>query len=394
MASSRILIAGAGIGGLCAAWWLARQGAQVQLVEKAASLRAEGYMIGVSGLGHAVLDEMGLLPRLRQAAIPFERSLYLDAAGRRIMSLDHGRLMARLGHLIVLRSDLATLLHESMDGNVELRLNTGIAALAQDAGGADVRFSDGSSGRYDFVVGADGFRSATRRLLFGPDQDCCRHLGLWAGAYWLPDDGLLDEDMLSYAEPRRMSMYYRIGDGRIAALHIWKSFEDAPVPPGLRPALLQAAFAGSHARVSAGLAQLAPQNDIYLDALMQVVLPSWSRGRVALLGDAAHCLSLANGQGASMALAGGRCLARELAADASPTALLRYQQRLQPAIHTLRQRGRRAARLYVPDSAWACRLRNLLMQAMPQSLLVRYFMKSAQEEASVAGNIETSGVAA
>lgn len=394
MASSRILIVGAGIGGLCAAWWLARQGAEVHLVERAASLRAEGYMIGVSGLGHAVLADMDLLPRLRQAAIPFERSLYLDAAGRRIMSLEHGRLMARLGHLIVLRSDLATLLHESMAGQAALRLDTGIAALAQDPDGVEVRFSDGSGGRYDFVIGADGFRSATRRLLFGPDQECCRHLGLWAGAYWLRDDGLLDEDMLSYAEARRMSMYYRIGDGRVAALHIWKSREQAPVPPGLRPALLRAAFAGSHARVLAGLAPLAPQDEIYLDALMQVVLPSWSRGRVALLGDAAHCLSLANGQGASMALAGGRCLARELAADPSPAALLRYQQRLQPAIATLRQRGRRAARLYVPDSAWACRLRNLVMQAVPQALLVRYFMKSAQEEAGVAGRLGADGAVA
>ncbi|NVE01756.1 FAD-dependent monooxygenase [Massilia sp. BJB1822] len=390
MVPSRILISGAGIGGLCAAWWLARMGAEVHLVEKAASLREEGYMIGVAGLAHGVLDEMGLLPRLRQFAIPFERSLYLDGAGRRIMSLDHGRLMAQLGHMVVLRSDLAALLYEGMRDRASLQLNTSIAALAQDSGGVDVRFSDGSGGRFDYVIGADGFRSATRRLVFGADQDCCRHLGLWAGAYWLPDVGQLEEDMLTYAEPRRMSMYYRIGDGRIAALHIWKSQQEA-VPPALRRVTLEAAFSGSHARVLQGLAQLPPQDELYLDAVMQVELPAWTRGRVALLGDAAHCLSLANGQGASMALAGARCLARELAVDPSPAALLRYQHCLQPAIQALQQRGRKAARLYVPDSALACRLRNLAMRAVPQTMLARYFMKSAKEEAGVAGSLAWEG---
>ncbi|MFZ6874491.1 FAD-dependent monooxygenase [Undibacterium sp. Di27W] len=388
MSSKSILISGAGIGGLCAAWWLSRSGYAVTIVEQAATLRDEGYMLSVSGAGLRVIEEMGLLAQLSHAGLSMERHLYLDAHGRTIMQFNHGKLMAQLEHHTVLRNDLADILYQSLNDAADLQLGTKISSLRQDEQGVDVQLSNGHDQRFDYVIGADGFRSATRRLAFGPDTEFCQHLGMQAAAYWMDADTLLEEDMVAVAEPRRMSMYYRLGDKGVTALHIWKSDLETAVKQDTRKARLSVQFAGSHARVTDAIASLPAASPIYMDALMQVHLPDWSRGRVVLLGDAAHCLSLANGQAASMALAGACCLAQELAADSSPLALQRYQQRMRPGIHALQVRGRKAASLYLPDSAWSFRMRNWIMSAMPKSILLNYFLKSAQEEIHLAGHIQ------
>ncbi|PXX46806.1 FAD-dependent monooxygenase [Undibacterium pigrum] len=388
MSSKSILISGAGIGGLCAAWWLSRSGYAVTIVEQAATLREDGYMLSVSGAGLRVIEEMGLLPQLRQAGLSMGRHLYLDARGRTIMQFNHGKLMAQLAHETVLRTDLADILYQSLNDAVSLQLGARISSLQQDEQGVDVQLNNGHAQRFDYVIGADGFRSATRRMVFGPDVGFCQHLGMQAAAYWIDANTQLEDDMVAIAEPRRMSMYYRLGDKGITALHIWKSDQATPVAQDSRKDQLSAQFAGSHARVTDAIASLPSTCSIYMDALMQVHLPDWSRGRVVLLGDAAHCLSLANGQGASMALAGACCLAQELAADSSPAALQRYQQSMRPGVHALQIRGRKAASLYLPDSAWSFRMRNWIMSAMPKSMLLNYFLKSAQEEIHLAEHIQ------
>ncbi|MBC3917139.1 FAD-dependent monooxygenase [Undibacterium sp. CY18W] len=384
----RILVSGAGIGGLCAAWWLSRSGYAVTIVEQAATLRDEGYMLSISGAGRRVIEEMGLLPDLRQAALPVDRNLYLDARGRTIMQLNHGKLLTQLDHQVVLRGDLADILHQSLNDAVNLQPGTRISSLQQDAHGVDVQFNHGNTQRFDYVIGADGFRSATRRLAFGPDTDFCQHMGMQAAAYWINGGTALEEDMVAIAEPRRMSMYYQLGSKGVTALHIWKSNLDAAPAQHTRRDYLLSEFAGSHPRVIDSITKLSASSSVYMDALMQVHIPDWSRGRVVLLGDAAHCLTLANGQGASMALAGAYCLAQELAADSSPAALLRYQQRMRPGIAALQLRGRKAARLYLPDSVWSFRLRNWIMSAMPKSMLLNYFIKSAQEELHMTDHIQ------
>lgn len=388
MSGKRILVSGAGMGGLCAAWWLSRGGYEVTIVEQAAGLRDEGYMLSVSGAGCRVIEAMGLLPRLRQAALPINRNLYLDARGRTIMRLDHGKLLTQLDHHVLLRGDLADILYQSLDDTVTLQLGTKISSLQQDVRGVDVQFGDGHSRRFDYVIGADGFRSEMRRLVFGPDTDFCHHLGMQAAAYWIDGTTALEEDMVAFAEPRRMSMYYQLGARGVTALHIWKSDLATAPGPGARKAHLLGRFAGSHQRVIESLTRLSATSPVYMDALMQVHLPDWHRGRVVLLGDAAHCLALSNGQGASMALAGAYCLAQQLAADSSPAALSRYQQGMQHGIEALQRRGRNAARLYLPDSAWSYRLRNWVMGAMPKSMLLNYFIKSAQEELHMTDHIQ------
>ena len=388
MSSKSILISGAGIGGLCAAWWLSRSGYAVTIVEQAATLRDEGYMLSVSGAGMRVMGEMGLLAQLRQAGLSMDRHLYLDVRGNTIMQFNHGKLMAQLDHQTVLRNDLANILHQSLNDTANLQLGTRISSLQQDEQGVDVRLSNGQAGRFDYVIGADGFRSTTRRLAFGPDTEFCQHLGMHAAAYWMDAGTQLEEDMVAIAEPRRMSMYYRLGSKGITALHIWKSDLDTAATQEARKDQLLAQFAGSHARVTDAITNLSATRSIYMDALMQVRMSEWSRGRVVLLGDAAHCLSLANGQGASMALAGACCLAQELAADSSPAALQRYQQRMSLGLHALQVRGRKAASLYLPDSAWSFRMRNWIMGAMPKSMLLNYFLKSAREEIHLADHIQ------
>lgn len=131
--------------------------------------------------------------------------------------------------------------------------------------------------------------------------------------------------------------------------------------------------------------------EIVIDDLALVELPSWRQGRILLLGDAAHSLSLISGQGAGVALASASILAEELeraaaggvapSSSALESALARHDQRLRPTILRLQHRSRKLAPMYVPSSRVGFALRNLVLRTMPDVLLKKYFASGLKSEA-------------
>jgi len=152
--------------------------------------------------------------------------------------------------------------------------------------------------------------------------------------------------------------------------------------------LLQQVTARSNRFVRYGLQHAASDSPVVIDDLALVTLPRWHNGRVLLMGDAAHSLSLISGQGAGMALASASVLAQELQrgaelpqADAIAAALERHDQRLRPTVLRLQQRSRRLAPAFVPAKAWSFHLRNLALRAMPDAMLRRFFLNVLKSEA-------------
>ncbi len=105
-----------------------------------------------------------------------------------------------------------------------------------------------------------------------------------------------------------------------------------------------------------------------------VELPKWSQGRVLLLGDSAHCLTLVSGQGAGMALASAEMLGKALLAEADlDKALVLHEQKLRPIIGRLQARSRKMAAMFIPRSAFAFHLRNFIMRNMPRARLTLFY---------------------
>jgi 2-polyprenyl-6-methoxyphenol hydroxylase-like FAD-dependent oxidoreductase len=143
-------------------------------------------------------------------------------------------------------------LRDSCD-DAEFVFGDSVAGLRQDEGGVDVRFERSAARRFGLVIGADGLHSAVRRLAFGPEADYVRHMGLFRRAAVTGFD-------------------YR--------------------DTGQHKRLLFQAYEGGDWRVPELLEQVRTTQDLYFDSVSQMRLRSWSRGRVALLGDAAACVSL------------------------------------------------------------------------------------------------------
>jgi 2-polyprenyl-6-methoxyphenol hydroxylase-like FAD-dependent oxidoreductase len=185
----RALICGAGIAGLTLAWLLDRMGRDVQLVERANSLRREGYMIDFFGPGFDAAETMGLLPRLRELAYTITELNYVDRSGRPRAALDYQVMFNSLdGRLIsLLRGDLALALYERLSQRVVQSYGCSVQALDERAEGVTATLTDGTRWSGDLVIGADGIHSAIRELAFGLESNYLRDLGIHTAAYTFAD---------------------------------------------------------------------------------------------------------------------------------------------------------------------------------------------------------------
>ncbi|GGC74707.1 FAD-dependent monooxygenase [Chelatococcus reniformis] len=376
------LIAGAGVAGLSAAWWLGRAGWRSVIVERARNLRGGAYMLGLSGPGYETAGRMGLHAELAAVAYKVDENVYRDRYGRELLRLRYREFIRDLPYVALRRSDLVAALHGALPANTELRLATTITAIDQDGRKASAVLSDGAQVDADLVIAADGFRSTLRPLMFGPDDPRLKPLGYRFAVYDIDDPIGLGSDFLSYAEPGHLAEYYALRGDRLAALHVWRDGRTGPVPADARWPLLEHVTARSFGRVRELMAKATADGVApIIDDLTLVDAPVWSKGRVVLLGDAAHCLTLISGQGAGMAMTSAEMLGRELARSGDVgAALIAHEARLRPAIERLQQRSRRMASMFIPESPLAFHVRNVVLRHMPRAWLGRYFLNAVKAE--------------
>ncbi|MFJ7275112.1 FAD-dependent monooxygenase [Kitasatospora sp. NPDC098663] len=369
-ADRTVLISGAGIAGPTLAYWLARHGFQPTVVERAAAVRSSGSPVDVAGRAMEVAERMGIGDRLRAAATQVTGVGFYNAAGRRVGRIDLRGLSgaARADTVELPRGDLAAIVHEASQDGAEFVFGDSIASLSQDEAGVDVTFEYGRPRRFALVVGADGLHSAVRRLAFGPEPGFVRHLGMYVATMPLAGAaGDLREVAIHNAPGRALCVHP--GCGRPLAAFMVRSaavpdFDHRDTEQHRR--LLTAAFAGMGWRAPEMLAQVRESEELYFDAVSQVRLPQWSRGRVTLLGDAASCVSLFGG-GSSLAMAGAYSLADALAADPADhrAALARYEAAHRGLVDQARQSVRAAFALLVPAGRGGILARNLATRLSP-----------------------------
>jgi FAD-dependent urate hydroxylase len=168
MGVRRVLIVGGGIAGLALAPMLARTGVAVEVIEREPAWRPAGTGIYLPGNAARALRALGLEAQVASRAIEIPRQQFYDHHGRLLFEVDVAELWAAVGPCLALRrAELHTILRHAA-GDVPIRLGLALERLAQHNGVVSVEFSDGTSGEYDLVVGADGIQGAVRRLTFEP----------------------------------------------------------------------------------------------------------------------------------------------------------------------------------------------------------------------------------
>ena len=312
-----VLISGAGIAGPALAFWLTRLGYRVTIVELADGIRPGGQTVDLRGAGGDVVSRMGLIDQMRQHSLDQRGVAWIKADGRRradmpVTAFNGNGLVSKLE---ILRGDLVDVLYQATSEQTDYRFGTRIEELSQTEDSATAVLSDGSTVSADLIVGCDGPHSAVRRLAFGPEDQFVTPLGGYNAWFTAPDTVGLDGWYLMYQAPGLNASMRPSHDPALCKAGL--AFRSPPVAYDRRNAdeqraLLAEHFAGAGWHCDALLSAAETADDFYFDAFAQVRMPTISRGRVTLVGDAGYCASPLSGMGTSLALVGAYVLAGEL----------------------------------------------------------------------------------
>jgi 2-polyprenyl-6-methoxyphenol hydroxylase-like FAD-dependent oxidoreductase len=356
----QILINGGGIAGCATAYWLRAAGFDVTMVELAPAPRPGGQTVDLRGAGRTVVERMGLLDQVRERMISQRGIAWVDADGRRRAAMP---VEAFGGNGIVsshevLRGDLADVLYQNVRDQVRFVFDDSVTAMTDTADGVQVDFERGPSQRFDLVIGADGLRSRVRGLAFA-DVDALREIDLVMTWFTVPAEVPLDGWSLLHNAVGGRVVSLRPGrlPGEQKAGLSFRTTESWSRDRATQLAALEHHFADVGWEAPRLLAAARKAPDLAGDRVGQVRLPSWSRGRVTLVGDAGYSPSPLTGLGTSLALVGGYVLAGELGRHGvSPAALERYEAVLRPYVAQAQQLPPGGANGYAPRSAWRIRM--------------------------------------
>ncbi|MDI3291533.1 FAD-dependent monooxygenase [Polyangium sp. 15x6] len=354
----RVLIVGLGISGIATALRLHRAGWEPVIIERAPERRKGGYFIGLFGTGQASAKRLGVLEAIGNRAPPQSVAYEVDRGNRRRKGLNFADVPGE--PRVVMRGDIENALFSALPEGVEIRFSTVPTRIEQGDRGVEVTTTHTKTGatvteRFDLLVGADGMRSTVRNLVFGPPEDFLYPLNYMIGAAILrkPVSGYNPHDGLIMAEAGRsvwifpfvnhnpgVLFSYRVDDvdaqfrrPRIDSLR--KAYGPKPAGP-----LLNQLFD-----------DFASADEYLFDSVNQVRMNRWHKGRVVLVGDAAWCLTLYSGMGASTGLAGSELLGNMLEKypDDIGRALVAWEEKLRPFIVDLQADGLKGRAFFTPS---------------------------------------------
>jgi len=348
----RAIIIGAGIAGLAAALRLSRIGWDSLIIERAPTRRSGGYAVTFGSCGYDAAERMGILPDLQQRAFITREIVYRKPSGERRFSLTGEVIAAIMGPrtMNILRGDIETVLYDTVRDSAEIRFGATITAVDQDAHAVHVTLSDGTVEHADLLIGADGLHSATRALVFGPEEDYLVDLEHMVAVYMLDKrpDAIAPGTAATLSAGGRTVAVINVSDGRTVAFFGYRTERGTR---GDDPATVLLQVYGDLGWVIPEiLAGMDRTDSVYFDTISQVVAPIWSRGRVVLLGDAAWCVTLFAGYGSALAVGGADRLGTELERHPGDiaAALAAWETALRPEVEAKQKLGRRVKGVYAP----------------------------------------------
>ena len=364
-----VLISGAGIAGPALAYWLKVAGFEPTIVERAPALRRGGYVIDFWGLGYDLAERMGLLDEINCIGYHVREMRIVNHGGRPVAGFGTEVFSELTGgrYVTLQRSDLSRLLFEKLNGQVESIFGDTIVSLEERADCVQVQFERARERRFHLVIGADGLHSGTRTLVFGPQRRFEKHLGYAVAAFEAHDYRPRDEDLyLMYGQPGRMLGRFTLRDNRTLFLFVFVARrEELPTTLDDQKALLGELYRHDGRECCKVLGELERTEALYFDSVSQIRMQNWSRGRIAVVGDAAFCVSLLAGQGSARAMISAYVLAGELAAAPRQYQLAfgRYETLLRSYISAKQRGAERFAGAFAPKTRVGLSFRNLVVKA-------------------------------
>jgi 2-polyprenyl-6-methoxyphenol hydroxylase-like FAD-dependent oxidoreductase len=365
MPSLRVLICGGGCAGPALGYWLSKCGHKVVVVERFPFLRASGAQIDLRAQGIEVVKRMGLLDVIRGKLVEEIGFSFVDSQGKTkatVMANKSGKGAQSLtSEFEIMRGDLVRLLYDATKDRVEYIFGKLVESFEQDGEQVVVRFSDGSSDSFDLLVGADGQGSRIRQAILPPTTtDPYRHLDVHIAYFFVPrteDDTEMSQMHLS---PRGRVITRRSHNQHETQVYFMVRDESKELRSLPRAPLEQqkefwsTRFADAGWQAPRFLECLKSTENFYTQEVVQVCIDSWHKGRVVLVGDAAHCASPFSGMGTTGSFVGAYVLAGEISrhSDDLVQAFINYEAKLRPFVNELQKVNPTFLRLFMPETQW------------------------------------------
>jgi 2-polyprenyl-6-methoxyphenol hydroxylase-like FAD-dependent oxidoreductase len=286
-------------------------------VERNQQIRDGGYAIDVRGSATEILHRMNLYDQAVSLDTNMKTVAFVDPKSAKQSVIDAALFGGRTeNNLEIMRGDLVDLLYKNVGKNVIWKFGDSIESLSEDGDSMHVTFASGETGKYSLVIGADGIHSRSRHLIFGDESSYIKPLHAKIAIATIPNILKLDHEEKLYAEVGKSVFLYSSKANAAKAMFLWSDKNTAPnASLDQQKNVLNDIYHNVHAwKVPDVLVSAIESNDFYLDTMATLTIPTYSKGRYVLLGDAGYSASPSSGQATSLALIGADILAGELQA--------------------------------------------------------------------------------
>ncbi len=366
----KILIIGAGIGGLAAAAHLRKLGHELTIVEKFKERTDDTYVLGVwSGLAH--LDDYNFTQLLATAGKAEGTLAVRDKKGEVIRIFDLAELNNKYGQVFILSHAKLHELLLTLIPNTSIRYDVSVIGLDERQDEVAVAFSDGTSTEYDLVIGSDGVHSHVRDL--AKMEYVTKYFGLEFWMYRAPASVVQPAQTTMIADKGRFFGAYPSGEQELCTIFALKTTSERVKAGENDVALLKSHYADFGWIVPQVLSTITSKSILYFDNTYEVTLPQWHTRRVVLIGDSAHAVVATASSGASMALEDAYVLADELQKvdrQGIPVALVNYQIRKWKRVEKIRRASHFYGYLIRTSSPTVMPLRDAFLRIVPESVFL------------------------
>lgn len=363
----RALVAGASFAGLATAFWMNKLGYRVTLVETGAAMKKGGTPVDIRDDSIAMVDRMGLLEAISAKSLPARITEFTNKDGgldARIPA-DEPNPDGTVDGYEIHRDDLLAILFAAIEDDVDVVFSNSIVTLTDIADGVHAIFRDGTEGDFAIVLGCEGNHSAIRKMRFGPETEYSHFLHNYFTVAIVEDTFLAPGITRMLNTPGRTMMLncYENTTDIVLTFH---SDEEIPYDyhdTDQQKRILRERFADAGSPFTEMVEKAEGADNFYFDKLSQIKMPTWTSGRVALVGDAAYCASPAAGMGGSLAIMGATYLfdAFQSAGGDIEAAFTEYERSFRPVVEAIQAEAVNfGVATFFPETEEAIQARNAM----------------------------------
>ncbi|WP_028980694.1 FAD-dependent monooxygenase [Sporocytophaga myxococcoides] len=361
----KVLVSGASIAGLSTAYWMNKIGYKVTVVEIANAPRTNGAAIDFRGKAIDSISRMSVFEQLKSNRLNVEMIEFKNAVDVTVGSISLKSENNELPNdeIEIERDKFISILFDELKDDVEFIFNNSIIALTESKDDIKVTFKTGSQEAFDLVFGCDGIHSGVRKIWFGNESEYSHFLEAYFSITIVNKLLIKEKTMQMFNVPDKaitLNAYNNKTD------IIFCFFSENEIPYDYRDVeqqrkIISRQFDDQSWRTQELLHEMMNAQNFYFDKFCQIKMSSWTKGRVALVGDAGYCASPAAGMGASLSICGATTLADALQKYSGnfELAFQDYNKKLRTFIEEVQATAETNIREnFIPRTEEAIRMRN------------------------------------